>query len=253
MNQQSERASRTLRRRALLIGGGILASLAAVIVLTAYVTLRPPAATQAARIITPASSTLSAEEIADRARRATVQIRALDSRHRTIGEGTGFFVARNGLIATNVHVIRGAESLQVETLGGDIFDIVYLVTADSRRDIAILKVPVENARSLSLASDEDAAVGATVYVMGNPLGQVGTFSNGLVSAQRSVDGVTLVQITAPISPGSSGGPVMNERGEVIGVTTLMLRGGQNLNYAVPVRYVRPLTLTTDEPRRYSGG
>jgi hypothetical protein len=180
-----------------------------------------------------------------------VQIRALDSRHRPIGSGTGFFVSANGLLATNLHVIRGASSLQVETLEGDIYDLVYLVTSDARRDIAILKIPVDNARPLPLASDADVAVGANVYVMGNPLGQVGTFSNGLVSAQRSLEGVTLVQITAPVSPGSSGGPVMNEEGEVIGVTTLMLRGGQNLNYAVPVRYVRPLAASNNEPRLYS--
>lgn len=251
MSQPSERASLALRRRALWIGGGVLGALAAGIVLTAYVALRPAAPPPAVASVPPLPSSLSAEEIASRARRATVQIRALDSRRRPIAEGTGFFVAKNGLIATNVHVIRGADALEVETLGGDIYDLVYLVTADSRRDIAILRIPVDNARSLPLASDEDAVVGATVYVMGNPLGQVGTFSNGLVSAQRSVDGVTLVQITAPVSPGSSGGPVMNAQGEVIGVTTLMLRGGQNLNYAVPVRYVRPLTQSTDEPRRYA--
>jgi hypothetical protein len=136
-------------------------------------------------------------------------------------------------------------------MDGEIYDLVYLVTADARHDIAVLKVPIDRAHTLPLSFDDSVSIGAPVYVLGNPLGQIGTFSNGLVSAQRAYDGLSLVQITAPVSPGSSGGPVMNDRGEVIGVTTLMLPGGQNINYAVPARYVRPLAASTDEPHRFS--
>jgi S1-C subfamily serine protease len=195
--------------------------------------------------------TLSPQEIAGFARRATVQIRALDLDGRPVSAGTGFFVSHDGLVATNVHVIRGARRLQVETNAGEIFDLVYFVVADPRRDIAILKVPVDDVQPLSLAVDAALEVGAPVYVMGNPLGQVGTFSNGLVSAERTVEGVGLIQITAPVSPGSSGGPVMNANGDVIGVATFMLRGGQNLNYAVPARYVRPLARSADTPRPFA--
>jgi hypothetical protein len=198
-----------------------------------------------------ATQPLTPREIAERARAATVQIRALDARGDVIGQGTGFFLSTQGLIGTNLHVIRRAHALQVETLSGDTYDLVFYVTADARRDLAILKIPVDDARPLPLALDSAIAVGERLYVMGNPLGQTGTFSDGLVSANRTVDGVSLLQMTAPVSPGSSGGPVLNARAEVIGMATLMLREGQNLNYAVPVRYIRPLLGTGEPPRRYA--
>ena len=139
----------------------------------------------------------------------------------------------------------------METFDGEVYDNVYYVTSDPRRDIAVLKVPVEGAVSLRLGSDTAAVVGAEVYAMGHPLGQTGTFSDGLVSANRTVEGVSMIQISAPISSGSSGGPVMDTRGEVIGVATMVLQGGQNLNYAVPSRYIRPLLATGEAPRRFA--
>jgi hypothetical protein len=194
---------------------------------------------------------LTPREIAAAAQRATVQIRALDSRGRVDALGSGFFVSPDGVIVTNFHVIQDAHALQVETFDGEVYDNVYYVTSDPRRDVAVLKVPVEGAVSLRLGSDTAAVVGAEVYAMGHPLGQTGTFSDGLVSASRTVEGVSMIQISAPISSGSSGGPVMDGRGEVIGVATMVMSGGQNLNYAVPVRYVRPLLQTGDPPQRFA--
>lgn len=197
------------------------------------------------------AQTLTPREIAAAAQRATVQIRALDSRGEVDGMGSGFFVSPDGLIVTNFHVIEGARTLQVETFDGEVYDNVYYVTSDPRRDVAVLKVPVEGRVSLRLGSDTAAVIGAEVYAMGHPLGQTGTFSNGLVSASRTIEGVSMIQISAPISSGSSGGPVMDARGEVIGVATMVLTGGQNLNYAVPVRYVRPLLAAGDRPQPYA--
>lgn len=194
---------------------------------------------------------LTPREIAAAAQRATVQIRALDSRGNVDGLGSGFLVSPDGVIVTNFHFIQDAHALQVETFDGEVYDNVYYVTADPRRDVAVLKVPLEGAVTLRLGSDTSAAVGAEVYAMGHPLGQTSTFSDGLVSAERTIEGVSMIQISAPISSGSSGGPVMDGRGEVIGVATMVLTGGQNLNYAVPVRYVRPLLATGDAPRRFA--
>jgi hypothetical protein len=194
---------------------------------------------------------MTPQEIAAAAGRATAQVRTLDARGQRLGGGTGFFTSPDGMITTNYHVIENAQSLQVETVDGEIFDNVFYVTADARRDIAILKIPIEGAISLRLGRDADVDVGAKVYVMGNPLGQTGTFSDGLVNSRRTIEGVVMLQISAPISPGSSGGPVMDERGEVIGIATMMLQGGQNLNFAVPVRYVRPLLSTGETPRRFT--
>jgi hypothetical protein len=147
-------------------------------------------------------------------------------------------------------VVQGGTTLQVGTLGGEIYDNVYYVTSDPRRDLAIIRIPIDRPTPLQMGEDVEAEVGARVYVMGNPMGQTGTFSDGLVSARRMMEGVSMLQITAPISPGSSGGPVMNEQGQVIGVATMMIVGGQNLNYAVPVRYVRPLVALGEQPRRF---
>jgi hypothetical protein len=139
----------------------------------------------------------------------------------------------------------------VETHDGEVYDNVYYVTSDPRRDVAVLKIPVEGAVSLRLGSDTAAVVGAEVYAMGHPLGQTSTFSDGLVSASRTIEGVSMIQISAPISSGSSGGPVMDGSGEVVGVATMVLTGGQNLNYAVPVQYVRPLLAAGDRPQRFA--
>jgi hypothetical protein len=194
---------------------------------------------------------LTPRQIAAAAQRATVQIRALDARGGVSGLGSGFFVSPDGTIVTNFHVIEDAHALQVETFDGEVYDNIYYVTSDPRRDVAVLKVPVAGAVSLRLGSDTSAVVGAEVFAMGNPLGQTATFSDGLVSATRTVEGVSMIQISAPISSGSSGGPVMDARGEVIGVATMVLTGGQNLNYAVPVRYVRPLLGMGDSPQRFA--
>ncbi len=194
---------------------------------------------------------LSPVEVASRARNGTVQIVGLDAAGTEISEGTGFFVSVQGLIATNFHVISGAHALEIRTLAGESYDAVSLVATDVARDLALLQVAASNVLPLPLASGAAPAIGAPVYAMGNPLGQVGTFSSGLVSAQRLVDGVPLLQITAPISPGSSGGPVLNNRGEVIGVATLYMRGGQNLNYAVPSGELRQLLQAGGHPEPFS--
>lgn len=194
---------------------------------------------------------LNAPGIAKLAREATVQVRALNDRGQPIASGSGFIVTENGILVTNLHVIEDGVSLQVELASEEIFDNVFFITADARRDIAVLKIPAEKMRVLALGSDADAEVGENVYVMGNPLGLTNTFSNGIVSAKRMMEGVSMLQVTAPISKGSSGGPVLNATGEVIGVATMMLRDGQNLNYAVPVRYIRPLLSTGEKPQRFS--
>lgn len=203
--------------------------------------------------IAPAQSLVTPQEIARTAKRATVQIRALDARGESIGAGSGFFISSDGLLVSNFHVVQGAAALQVERDDGEVFDNVFYVTSDPRRDTVILKIPVTNVTALRLGADEDVEIGSRVFVMGNPLGQTATFSDGLVSARRVVDGVQLLQVTAPISPGSSGGPAMNEYGEAIGIATMYLEGGQNLNYLVPVHYVRPMLAMGERPQRFSRG
>lgn len=188
-------------------------------------------------------------DIAARARPAVVRITAsIDGEE--VGQGSGFILTADGRLATSYHVIRGAKQLAVQFSTGDIYDRVYFVSADERRDLVILQIPATGLATLALGDDRAARVGDRVYVMGNPLGLDGTFSDGLVSAKRTAEGVEFIQISAPISPGSSGGPVLNGAGEVIGIATLTLEHGQNLNIAVPSRYVRGLLAMNDEPRPF---
>jgi hypothetical protein len=188
----------------------------------------------------PASAQqLSPRQIAAQARPGVVLITAKDG-SATIGRGSGFLVSEDGVLVTNRHVIEGATSLQVQLASGEIFDRVLFVSEDERRDLVVLRIPGSRLSPLIIADDRTVEVGDPVYVMGNPLGLEGTFSDGLVSARRVLDGVALIQITAPISPGSSGGPVLDHSGRVIGVATLSMREGQNLNLAVPARYASGL-------------
>lgn len=178
-------------------------------------------------------------DIAAKARPAVVLISAMRG-DDVVSRGSGFAVDASGTIITNRHVIEGAETLQVQLASGEIYDNVYYIADDQRRDLAILRIPDSGNPHLSIADEREAAVGDRVFVMGNPMGLEGTFSDGLISAVRTIDGVTMIQMTAPISSGSSGGPVLNDSGEVIGVATLTMREGQNLNMAVPARYARGL-------------
>lgn len=192
---------------------------------------------------------LPPRDIAARARPAVVVVSALRD-GQVVSQGSGFFVSSDGRLITNRHVIEGGDSLRVQLSTGEIYDNVYFVSDDERRDLAILRIPESGLQPLSIGDERTAAVGDQVYVIGNPLGLEGTFSDGLISALRTVDGVALIQISAPISSGSSGGPVFNTRGEVIGIATLTMENGQNLNLAVPARYARGLLQMNETPQPF---
>lgn len=194
---------------------------------------------------------LEPRDIAARAAPAVVGITALDAGGKPLGQGTGFAVSADGVLVTNFHVIERATSLRVELASGAATGEVMLVGADPLHDVAVLQVEARTPRFLALGRDALMEVGDRVYVMGNPLGMERTFSDGLLSARRTVDGASMLQVSAPISQGSSGGPVLDRSGEVVGVATATMTEGQNLNLATPVRYVRPLLAAGTEPRRFS--
>jgi hypothetical protein len=200
----------------------------------------------------PAAAAVTPRQIAANAHAALLMIRALDPHGDTLGLGTGFLVSPDGRFVTNYHVIQEAAQLVVKVLDGPEYRDVQLVAADPASDLALMQIPgARDLPSLRMGSDAQMEVGDRVFVMGNPLGMTGTFTDGMVSGKRPLEGVAMLQISAPISPGSSGGPVMNERGEVIGVATMMVMGGQNLNMAVPVRYLAPMLAARPQPRTFS--
>jgi S1-C subfamily serine protease len=115
------------------------------------------------------------------------------------------------------------------------------VAKDVFRDLAILQINGLVTEGAELSQRAMIDIGESVFAVGNPRGLEGTFSAGIVSAHRNIKGLNLLQITAPISPGSSGGPIADERGEVVGLAVATFTGGQNLNFAIPARYMKELS------------
>lgn len=145
------------------------------------------------------------------------------------GTGSGFFVSSAGDILTNWHVIRNADYITVTAQNGKSMS-ASLKDYDSKRDMALLSVKTSYPVKFLTISKNLPRQGEAVIAIGNPKGLSGTVSNGIVSAFRENN--TWVQFTAPISPGSSGGALINLRGEVVGMPTKLRTDGQNLNFAI---------------------
>ncbi len=155
-----------------------------------------------------------------------------------IAVGSGFVAAPEGKIVTNFHVIRGAGQATVVTSDRAEHKDVEVIALDEAHDLAVLRISAPGLKPLPLADSNSSKPGEHVVAIGNPLGLGVTVSDGLLSGIREFSKATFLQISAPISRGSSGGPVLNDRGEVIGVSTFLIAGGQNLNFAVPINAVK---------------
>lgn len=157
-----------------------------------------------------------------------------DKQGETIAQGSGF-VYKQGLVATNLHVFKRASSAFVRLAGGGVnYKVTEVVGIDIKRDLCIIRIEDKTIAPLTLNSSKPA-IGDEVFTFGNPKGLEGTVSKGIVSSIRS--DLDLLQIDAAISPGSSGGPVINDRAEVIGIAVSSLTGGQNLNFAIPSAFL----------------
>lgn len=190
-------------------------------------------------------------DIAKRAINSTVSVVALDNASQPLAYGSGF-VINDKLIATNVHVIEGATSAYILENGvTKNLTVDGYVAIDRAHDLVILKVSELLENKLTLNSTALPQIGETIYAVGNPKGFNGTFSEGIVSGIRELNGNQVLQITAPISPGSSGGPVLNSKGEVIGIAFATFSGGQNLNFAIPVKYLESLETKISVPQSLS--
>jgi hypothetical protein len=195
----------------------------------------PSAAAGPAAVSPPEVRALSPADIAARALPGVVTIRTGDSL------GTGFVIRPDGWIATNLHVIVGANHAKVTLRGERELDVVDVLAMSPEHDLALLRVEARGLAALPLGDSDAMRPGDSIVAIGNPLGLEDTVSNGLVSARRKGgDGSEILQISAPIAPGSSGGPIFNDRGEVIGIAVAILEEGQNLNFGVPARYLTPL-------------
>ncbi len=237
---------------------------------------------------------LSAKEIVNQSNPAIVFIDVGEGDQR--GSGTGFVLDKSGLIATNLHVVRGSKSIKIKMFGGDVYTVTGIEGFDAGRDLALLRIkPTKMLPTLQLGDSDQMSAGDQVIAIGNPLGLDHTVSSGLVSQIRPVCTTDMVefalknrprleelaakaqaqrgkltdaereeipkllctqelkyfQISAPISQGSSGGPLFNQAGEVVGVTTAIITAGQNINLAIPTNYLkamvaRPETISLDD-------
>lgn len=186
---------------------------------------------------------LSPDMLFARCSPAVVQIVIQDRYNRTLANGSGFLVGKQGLIATNAHVIESANSAYVVLSDKRKLPVLGLVAVDEKADLAIIQIAEQNTvQPLELAGKEFPTIGTKVYASGNPLGLANTLSDGLVSGHREIDRIAVTQTTAPISPGSSGGPLLRPDGKVIGLTTFAFKGGQNLNFAIPASHITRLLL-----------
>jgi hypothetical protein len=151
------------------------------------------------------------------------------------GLGTGFFINSQGNIVTNYHVVYGADQAVVKTQEGKRYPVKRILAEDKEADLVLLSTDIPaSAISYLEVMGKLPEVGEKVYAIGHPMGLEKTVSEGIVSAIRKLPRLgDIIQITAPISPGSSGGPVFNTDGRVIGVARATFRAGQNLNFAVP--------------------
>ena len=195
------------------------------------------------------SFALTPEEIAQTALGSTVLIVITDTLGRSsLGSG---FVIGDGQIATNAHVVEGASSGTVKLVGAETAHAIDSIPAiDRAHDLAIVKATGITASALSFSDSDTLQIGQSVYAAGNPQGLTGTFSSGIISAIRSegndLVADTIIQMTAPVSPGSSGGPLLNAEGLVVGVVFSQLTRGQNLNFAIPVNFLKTLVATTTD-------
>jgi hypothetical protein len=182
--------------------------------------------------------------IAKYARGAVVSIIMSGKDGSPIAQGSGFLISKDGLILTNYHVIESGSSAIVKLPDGAFFAVDGLLAFDKARDVAIIKAHGEDFRTLTLGNSDQLQVGEEVVAIGNPLSLESTVSNGIISGIRTVEeeGGKFLQVTTPISPGSSGGPLFNMAGEVVGITTLYLKGGENLNFAIPINDAKRLLL-----------
>ena len=178
----------------------------------------------------------------------TVLLTMNDSAGRPLALGSGF-VLKKGYVVSNCHVVEGAGSGFAKRVGDSTkYKITGIAAKDESRDLVILGIEAMVEDGAVLSKRQTPEVGEAVYAVGNPRGLEGTFSQGIISSLRDFDGFSLLQITAPISPGSSGGPIADEKGEVIGVAVATFKGGQNLNFAVPAKYVAELEAKTAETK-----
>lgn len=196
----------------------------------------------------------STTELREKLNDAIVRIEIFDDKKQTEALGTGVVVSDDGLVITNSHVVESFDSGLVKIPDGGYFPIKNVIYQDYLHDIAAIKVEGKNLTHAKVDFHKalQVAAGEKVICIGNPEGLDNTISEGVISAIRKVGGLILIQTTAPISHGSSGGGMFSEAGNLIGITSMIKETGQNLNFAIPIIYAAaPIISYFDQNRNLS--
>jgi Trypsin-like peptidase domain len=178
---------------------------------------------------------------------AVLIIVGVNAKGSPVSQGSGFILTSEGLAGSNYHVFRGVVRAFAGCCNGRKFEIRFVEGADLDKDLVVFQLyELGNAQipqdlpHVSFGPSNTLKVGERVFAVGSPQGLQNTVSDGILSAIRDYNSVRYLQITAPISPGSSGGPVLDSDGRMVGVATFQFDGGQNLNFAVASDYIKPL-------------
>src|SRR5688572_15321603 len=184
-------------------------------------------------------------ELVRRIKPSAVAIETFDSKGEKLSRGSGFFIDTDRIV-TNRHVLEGAHRAEVHSSNGTVIPVKGVLAVDAEGDLALLKIDVPSPPIRPLPLDKTSPQeGESVVVIGNPLGLEGSVTNGIVSAVRDIPTFgRIIQITAAISAGSSGSPVVNMQGQVIGIATLQVTGGQSVNFAIPSERISQLQIAS---------
>ena len=186
----------------------------------------------------PHNSFAQADKIFRENSQAVVVVVAYDLNGEAISQGSGFLVRSDGAVVTNYHVISDASDIKIKD-GDNVLNLEGCLYIDKENDVAILKFDGKGLPVIKVGDIEKEVIGEDIYVISSPQGLENTISDGILSGIREIaDKKKILQITAPISPGSSGGPVFNKNGEVIGISTFIIEGAQNLNFAIPINLIK---------------
>jgi S1-C subfamily serine protease len=190
---------------------------------------------------------LSGDQVVDHVSPAVVLILVSTGNGQVSGIGSGLIVRPDGIVLTANHVVKGMREVQVRLKDGEVYDHVELVATDERRDVAALRIPASGLPVLPAANSAEIHAGSPVYAVSNGDGLPWTASSGILSATRLADevpgagsGYRLLQFTASLSPGSSGGVLVDAQARALGIVVGFITPGQNVNFAVPVDSVAGL-------------
>ena len=192
-------------------------------------------------LMTAAGFSYTVKEIVDKCNPSVVQVVLSNDQKEELGIGSGFIIGPE-MVATCYHVVAGGASAHVKTAEDITYPVAGVVVADKEHDIAVLKVKrLDDLPALPLGDARKVTTGEPVVALGSPLGLGGSVTEGVVSKVREFEKFgDVIQVSCAVSPGNSGGPLLNAQGEVIGIVSFSLEAGQNLNFGIVINTLQEL-------------